>query len=80
MPIKSASRRDAPYYIVSLTLLVVALASIWTIIPRENANFVRIPYAYAPGYFAEFPRLGVARVVPLAKHALKSPVARKVSQ
>lgn len=76
----SATRRDAPYYLVALALLVAALVSIPTIVPRETAAFVRIYYAYAPGYFAQSPRLGAVRVVPLANYALKSPVARKAGQ
>lgn len=69
-------RQDLPLYCLGCLLLVFVLFHAVLFIPVES-GFKRATYSYAQGYDSILPRIGGARIVPLASWKLKSPVYKE---
>lgn len=68
-------RQDLPYHALIILLALCALAFAASLLPGASPPIRRVNFVYAQGYFASLPRLGRARIVPLARSALKNPAA-----
>ncbi|MDE5833048.1 MAG: hypothetical protein K2H64_08705 [Desulfovibrio sp.] len=65
--------RDAPYRATAIILLLYFATCVLSLAPVSRELPERPAQAYAPGYFADQPRVGMARIIPISGGALKSP-------